>query len=423
MNTSVINSIIKALEKDPDNIDLRMHLVELMMNTDKWHDALDQCQIVLSKKPGFPDALEAAVKSGKELGKDDLVKEYERILNALEPAVEEENDGIGLDVPEDRPADESDMPAEEDKKKVIPLKVIQGGVEGIGISVEREVIRLSDVAGMEEVKRRLNVAFLGPLKNPKLMKMYKKSLRGGLLLYGPPGCGKTYIARATAGELGAKFMSVGLADILDMYLGQSERNLHEVFETARRNAPCVLFFDEVDALGRKRSLMRASAGRDVVNQFLYEMDSIEADNQSLFIMAATNHPWDVDTALRRPGRFDRMLLVLPPDLKARKEMLEKYFEDRPVKDLDYDWMAKTTKGFSGADIRHLCESAAEMAMEESITTGDVRHIIKKDCKKALKEIKPSTVPWFETAKNYAMFSNEGGVYDELLQYLRNNKKI
>src|SRR5438477_10971954 len=128
---------------------------------------------------------------------------------------------------------------------------------------------------MEYVKRRLDIAFLGPMRNPDLRKAYGKSLRGGLLLYGPPGCGKTYIARATAGELGARFLSVGLSDVLDMWLGNSERNLHEIFETARRNRPCVLFFDEIDALGRKRSLMREGGARTVVNQLLADMDSVQ----------------------------------------------------------------------------------------------------------------------------------------------------
>ncbi|KPJ91962.1 MAG: cell division protein FtsH [Gammaproteobacteria bacterium SG8_11] len=255
-------------------------------------------------------------------------------------------------------------------------------------------VTLADVGGMEEVKKRLNIAFLAPMKNPELMKMYGKSLKGGMMLYGPPGCGKTFIARALAGELGAKFMTIGLSDVLDMWLGESERKLHEIFEAARRNAPTVVFFDEIDALGQKRSQLRHSAGRNIVNQLLAEMDSVGSDNKNVFILAATNHPWDVDTALRRPGRFDRVVLVLPP---ARTEL------------------------FSGADIAHLCESAVEYALEESLTTGTTRPVISADFDKALKEIRPSTRPWFETARNYAMFANEGGVYDDLLNYIRAQK--
>jgi SpoVK/Ycf46/Vps4 family AAA+-type ATPase len=119
-----------------------------------------------------------------------------------------------------------------------------------------------------------------------------------VLLYGPPGCGKTFLARAVAGELGARFFALGLNDVLDMWLGESERRLHDAFAAARRAAPCVLFLDELDALGQKRSHLRRSAGRNVVNQLLAELDGAQADNEGLFVLAATNHPWDVDTSSR-----------------------------------------------------------------------------------------------------------------------------
>jgi SpoVK/Ycf46/Vps4 family AAA+-type ATPase len=307
--------------------------------------------------------------------------------------------------------------------------LVQGGVSDPDFEdespweVEREEVTLADVSGMETVKKRLRLAFLEPLKNPDMMKLYGKSLRGGLLLYGPPGCGKTFIARATAGELGARFMAVGLSDVLDMWLGQSERNLHEIFETARRNAPCVLFFDEIDALGRKRSLVRNSAEHNVINQLLAEMDSVKGDNQGLFILAATNHPWDVDTALRRPGRLDRVLLVLPPDRQAREGILRYHLRGRPAEAVDFAWLANKSDGFSGADLAHLCDSATELAMESSIDTGTTRPISMADFKKALKDVKPSTRPWFDIARNYAQFSNEGGAYDDLVHYLRDQKLL
>src|SRR5581483_7199199 len=131
---------------------------------------------------------------------------------------------------------------------------------------------------------------------------------GGLLMYGPPGCGKTFIARALAGEMGAHFLAVSLADVLDMWIGQSERNVRELFNIARRSAPCVIFLDEVDALGQKRSQLRNSAARGTVNQLLSEMDGMQSTNDGVYVLGTTNHPWDVDVALRRPGRFDRMEL-------------------------------------------------------------------------------------------------------------------
>jgi SpoVK/Ycf46/Vps4 family AAA+-type ATPase len=288
---------------------------------------------------------------------------------------------------------------------------------------ERPTVTLNQVAGMDAVKRRLNVAFLGPLRNPELRQMYGKSLRGGLLLYGPPGCGKTFIARATAGELGAKFVSIGVSDVLDMWLGESERHLHEVFETARRNAPTVLFFDEIDAIGQKRSQLRHSAGRNIVNQLLAELDSVDHGNDGVFVLGATNHPWDVDTALLRPGRFDRIVLVLPPDEVARQAILALHMEGRPVDTLNLEWIAAKTRDFSGADLAHVCESAVELAMEASVSSGRTRPIGQADFKEALKDVRPSTRPWFDTARNYVMFANESGVYDELLAYMRAAKLV
>ncbi len=282
-------------------------------------------------------------------------------------------------------------------------------------------ITLADVGGLEDVKHRLQMSFLEPMRNPQLRKMFGKSLRGGLLLYGPPGCGKTFLARAVAGELAAHFINVGLHDVLDMWIGNSEKNIHGLFERARRRAPCVLFLDEIDALGRKRSQLSSGAGRNVVVQFLDELDSTRDDNEGVFVLGATNQPWDIDAALRRPGRLDRMLLVLPPDEAARLAILELHLRDRPVGHVDLPQLARHTQGYSGADLRLLCETATEAALWDSIRAGSPRQISVADFQKALSEIRPSTRPWFETAYNYALFANEGGSYDDLLAYIRKHR--
>ncbi|MFB7861068.1 tetratricopeptide repeat protein [Streptomyces sp. NPDC056069] len=285
-------------------------------------------------------------------------------------------------------------------------------------------VRLADVGGMQEVKDRLEAAFLAPMRNPELRRLYGKSLRGGLLLYGPPGCGKTFIARAVAGELGAGFMSVSLSDILDMYIGTSEKNVHDIFEAARRQAPCVVFLDELDALGAKRSRTHHSGLRNVVNQLLTELDGIDGDrNEGVFVLAATNVPWDVDLALRRPGRLDRTLLVLPPDAPAREAILRYHLRDRPIESVDLGKVVKATEDFSGADLAHVCETAAEAALLDSARSGTVRMIGTKDLLQAAKQIRPSSESWFASARNVAMFANDGGMYDDLVAYLKKKRKL
>ena len=407
---SIISAIAAAVEASPDNVPLRLHLATLLLGADRPAEALEQCVVVLGRQPDSREALKMAADAAFKTGDTVRAISYGRLLDALGSSLLDGPDFVPSPAPSRAPTPETAVPlsAQDDN----------GESETGDWEVERPLVTLSDVAGMEAVKRRLNLAFLAPMKNPDLRKLYGKSLRGGLLLYGPPGCGKTFIARATAGELGAKFLSVGLSDVLDMWIGNSEKNLHQIFETARANSPCVLFFDEIDALGHKRSQMRNNAGRNVVNQLLAEMDSVDGNNEGVFILAATNHPWDIDTGLRRPGRLDRTLLVLPPDAAARESVLRLHSQDRPLEGVDFAALAARTEDYSGADLAHLCEAAAELALEDSLATGKIRAIGMSDFKRGLKEVKPSVLPWFETARNYALYANEGGVYDELIEYLK-----
>jgi SpoVK/Ycf46/Vps4 family AAA+-type ATPase len=150
---------------------------------------------------------------------------------------------------------------------------------------------------------------------------------------------------------------------------------------------------------------------------------VEYDNEGVYFLAATNHPWDVDSALRRPGRLDRMVLVLPPDAPAREEILRLSLKERPTERIDHRWISERTEDFSGADVVHLCDTAAEFALEDSLERGVPRPIQMGDFKKAFSEVKPSTRSWFEAAKNFAIYANEGGMYDDLIADLKRRRLL
>lgn len=291
------------------------------------------------------------------------------------------------------------------------------GEEELPVAIERPQINFTHVGGMEGVKEEINIKIIQPLLHPELYRAYGKSAGGGILMYGPPGCGKTHLARATAGEVRAKFISVGIHDILDMYFGNSEQKLHQLFEMARRNRPCVLFFDEVDALGASRRDMRTSTGRHLINQFLAELDGANTSNDGILILAATNAPWHLDAAFRRPGRFDRIVFVPPPDAPARAEILRILLRDKPTQDLEYAKLGEKLQEMSGADLKAVIDAAVETKLREAMKSGRPTPITTKDLQQAAKIIKPTTKEWFLTARNYALYANEGGLYDEILTYL------
>lgn len=283
---------------------------------------------------------------------------------------------------------------------------------------EKPAVTFADVGGLESVKQEIALKVIHPLQNPAIYRAFGKKIGGGILLYGPPGCGKTFLARATAGEIAATFIPVGLNDVLDMWVGASEKNLHEIFQQARRSTPCVLFFDEIDALGASRTDMRQVAGRFLINQFLDELDGVRYSNDGILVLGATNCPWYLDTAFRRPGRFDRVVFVGPPDLAARAEILRLHLADKPTDGVDVDDLAKRTEGYSGADLRAVVDRAVEGKLPESLRLGRVLPITAADLRQAQRQQPPSTREWFSTAKNYALYANESGLYDDILRYLK-----
>jgi SpoVK/Ycf46/Vps4 family AAA+-type ATPase len=428
---AVIASLRNAVNALPDDLALRMHLARLLLTAGHGDEAVTHLGAILQADPANSDALRL------------LASRHAGAGPAAEASAAPEGNATAVASPATtmpgqpaipaQPASFDWAEAEAELSDVLPPMFItpEGASADAGESsraegafdAERPGLVLADVAGMAEVKARLEAAFLAPMRNPELRKLYGKSLRGGLLLYGPPGCGKTFIARAIAGELGARFMSVSFADVVDMYMGSSERNIHEIFETARDNSPCVIFLDEVDAIGQKRSQLRSTPMRSAVNQLLLELDDVTGGNDGVFVLAATNHPWDIDSALRRPGRLDRTLLVLPPDEEARAAVFRYHLRDRPVAGIQLAALAARTDGYSAADIAHICESAAELALLDSARTGQVRMIAQDDLLAAVSQVRPSLGPWFESARNVALFANDGGSYDDLAAYLKKRKML
>jgi transitional endoplasmic reticulum ATPase len=284
--------------------------------------------------------------------------------------------------------------------------------------VERPRVTFADLGGMERMKEEIRMKIILPLQHPEMFAAYGKKAGGGVLLYGPPGCGKTHLARATAGEVRAAFMAVGISDVLDMWIGQSEKNLNALFEQARSHRPCVLFFDEVDALGANRTDMLKSGGRHLINQFLSELDGVQTSNDGVLILAATNAPWHLDPAFRRPGRFDRILFVAPPDQVARAEILRILLKGKPAADVDAEAVAKKTEAYSGADLRAVVELAVEEKLRAAMKSGKLAPLTTRDLLDAAKKHRPTTRDWFENARNYALYANQSGLYDDILDYLK-----
>ncbi len=408
---------LRAAIARADSAALRSALGDHLSRLGRLTEALREYEGALALEPAQAAALDGAARTAEQLS-DPRAPALRLAADALRQAPIPAASPTASPAPAPVPPEDA-LPASAAQVRGPGLRVVASD----GALVEElaaPALTFADVGGMDEIKARLTRSFLLPLKSPELYAKYGKRIGGGLLLYGPPGCGKTFLARALAGEIGARFVAVGLSEILDMWFGESEKRLHELFELARRRAPTVVFFDEVDAVGQKRSQLKGAAGRTLVNQLLTELDGFAQRNEGVFCLGATNHPWDLDPALRRPGRFDRLVFVPPPDLAARRAILALKLADRPVAaGLDLARLAKESDGYSGADLQALVDSATELAIERSVEEGGAEIPIDPGMlRRAFQDVRPSTRPWFDGARNYALYANEGGVYDDLLEYLK-----
>ena len=215
-------------------------------------------------------------------------------------------------------------------------------------------------------------------------------------MYGPPGCGKSMIAEATANEASVNFFHVKSSDLKSKFVGETEQNIAELFEKVRENQPAIIFFDEFESLGGDRTDSQGYE-RSAVSQFLTEMDGMDTKNQQILLLAATNEPWSIDPALRREGRFGKTIFVPPPDKKARQEILFSILQKRPVENIDYNELANLTDGFSGADIKSMCETATDIPLKESLKTKVKRNISMDDLRAAIAKSQSVIRQWFDKA--------------------------
>jgi len=398
----------KALELNPDLLETYFNRGLAYTRLQKYDKALEDLTKVIELNPHLAEAYYTR----------GLVYEYKQ---NYDKAIEDYDKALEVD-PDYSKAETQRQVAQNKKTQVAQGNQPQaatpgapGGGGGQGDDdqltefhvMEKPDMSFDDVAGLEDIKEKIYDYIINPIKHPELSKKYGRKAGGGVIMYGPPGCGKTFIAKASAGESDVNFISVSSSDIVDMYAGNTEKNLHNAFETARDNTPCILFFDEIDGTAGKREGMDESFEKRAINQFLMEMDGAEYDNTGVLAIGATNAPWDIDAALRRPGRFGKSIYVPEPDKETREKILKLHLRGRPVsKNLNLGRLARMTEGYSAADLEALVDQAASIPWKEAIKSGKERVINFNDFKKASSgkdAVKPSLPQWY------------GGVKDKLIE--------
>lgn len=311
----------------------------------------------------------------------------------------------------------------------VKLRLIEGGNHQRKQKVEMRIaafdqnVSFAQVGGLQEVKETVWMKFVQPFLAPVIHERLRHRRGSGVLLYGPPGCGKTFVAKATAGECRATLVHVQAADILDPGAGESEQNIRSLFHAARMQKPAILFFDELDALGNPREKFSPSWMMGVHDHLLMEIEGVAKEADKLLIMGATNMPWDVDPGFHRPGCFDQLIFVGPPDAKARETIFRLKLEGRASEPIDYAQLAGWTELYSGADIEYVVELATEQVLHDMLATGIERPIKMSDLRESIAATRPTTIEWLRTAKHYVKYANDEGLYDGMERFLAANKRI
>jgi len=269
-------------------------------------------------------------------------------------------------------------------------------------------VRFLDIGGLELAKQTLRETIEYPLKYPEISSRYGKKAGGGLLFFGPPGCGKTMLARAAAGECGVAFINVNLATVLDKWVGNTEKAISMIFSAARKRAPSIIFLDEIDAIGASRGSLQAGWEKKLISQLLIELDGLTSDNENVMVLAASNAPWEVDFALRRAGRLGRLVFVPPPGAKERADIFRLYLSRKPYVEegIDFEALAQITERHSADAIRQIVENAASIPWRAAIETGEARAVSEDDLRASIAQTPPDLAEWEKVVRRYQEFAEQ-----------------
>ena len=282
--------------------------------------------------------------------------------------------------------------------------------------VKVEGISFSNVIGLDNVKEELKRDIIYQIKHAELAKEFKVSMNGGMLLYGPPGCGKTLMVKAVAGETGANLIEVKIHDVLDMWVGNISKAVKKIFDMARKNTPCIVFIDEAEMLGSNRdSTERQPWLREALGTLLIELDGISSQNEGVLVIGSTNAPWMVDSALKRHGRLGKFLFVPMPNREERIGLFRLYLGGRPVGDgIDFEKLAEMAGNCTAADIKVVCDEAAKLAWVDSIDSGKKRSIAMKDMVASIGKERFNAREWYDMAKQH-ITSEDKDLYKDFIE--------